>query len=152
MTEAAAAEEGDELAQSQNFTDPLKNINSPRLMSDELAAADTDGAAGGLLGAGEQETAPTASVTLSAAELSMEALDTAKLTATVDPADNPNLSVKWSSSDESVAVVVDGEVQAQTTHGIAVITAAVMYDDGSESGAVEVTDADGQAAAASCTV
>ncbi len=152
VTEAAAAEEGDELAQSQNFTDPLKNINSPRLMSDELAAADTDGAAGGLLGAGEQGAAPTASVTLSAAELSMEALDTAKLTATVDPADNPNLSVKWSSSDESVAVVVDGEVQAQTTHGIAVITAAVMYDDGSESGAVEVKDADGQAAAASCTV
>ena len=150
VTEAAAAEEGDELAQSQNFADPLKNINSPRLMGADLGAADADAAAGGLLGAGEQGTVPTASVTLSSTELSMEALDTVKLTATIDPADNPNLSVKWSSDDESVAVVVDGEVQAQTTHGVTAITATVLYDDGS--GAVKVKDANGQPAAASCTV
>ena len=152
VTEAAAAEEGDELAQSQNFADPLKNINSPRLMGADLGAADTNAAAGGLLGADEQGTVPTASVTLSATELSMEALDTVKLTATIDPADNQYLSVQWSSDDESVAVVVDGEVQAQTTHGVTAITATVMYDDGSESGAVEVKDANGQPAAASCTV
>ena len=150
VTEAAAAEEGDELAQSQNFADPLKNINSPRLMGADLGAADADAAAGGLLGAGEQGTVPTASVTLSATELSMEALDTVKLTATIDPADNQYLSVKWSSDDESVAVVVDGEVQAQTTHGVTAITATVLYDDGS--GAVKVKDANGQPAAASCTV
>ena len=150
VTEAAPAEEGNELAQSQSFADPLKNINSPRLMGADLSAAGANAAAGGLLGAGEQGTAPTASVTLSAAELSMEALDTVKLTATIDPADNPNLSVQWKSDDESVAVVVDGEVQAQTTHGVTAITATVLYDDGS--GAVEVKDANGQPAAASCTV
>ena len=127
VTEAAAAEEGDELAQSQDFADPLKNINSPRLMSADLGAADTNAAAGGLLGAdGDSEPTPTATVTLSSTELSMEALDTVKLTATIDPADNPNLSVQWKSDDESVAVVVDGEVQAQTTHGVTVITATVM--------------------------
>ena len=153
VTEAAAAEEGDELAQSQNFADPLKNINSPRLMGADLGAADTNAAAGGLLGApGDREPTPTATVTLSSTELSMEALDTVKLTATIDPADNQYLSVQWSSDDESVAVVVDGEVQAQTTHGVTAITATVMYDDGSESGAVKVKDANGQPAAASCTV
>ena len=167
VTEAAAAEEGDELAQSQNFADPLKDINSPKLMGANPGSASPNAAAGGLLGApadpstpsggaltadGDSETTPTATVTLSATELSMEALDTAKLTATVDPANNPNLSVKWSSSDESVAVVVDGEVQAQTKHGIAVITATVMYDNGLGSGPVEVTDADGKPEAASCTV
>ena len=151
VTEAAAAEEGDELAQSQDFADPLKNINSPRLMGADLGAADTNAAAGGVLGsAGDSEPTPTATVTLSSTELSMEALDTVKLTATIDPADNPYLSVQWSSDDESVAVVVDGEVQAQTTHGVTAITATVMYDDGS--GAVEVKDANGQPAAASCTV
>ena len=155
VTEAAAAEEGDELAQSQNFADPLKNINSPRLMGADLGAADTNAAAGGLLGAGEQGTVPTASVTLSATELSMEALDTVLLTATIDPADpadNQYLSVQWSSDDESVAVVVDGEVQAQTTHGVTAITATVMYSDESKSEDVEVKDANGQPAAASCTV
>ena len=151
VTEAAAAEEGDKLAQSQDFADPLKNINSPRLMGADLGAADTNAAAGGLLGAGEQGTVPTASVTLSATELSMEALDTVLLTATIDSEDN-HLSVQWSSDDESVAVVVDGEVQAQTTHGVTAITATVMYDDGSKSEAVEVKDANGQPAAASCTV
>ena len=46
VTEAAAAEEGDELAQSQDFADPLKNINSPRLMGADLGAADTNAACG----------------------------------------------------------------------------------------------------------
>ena len=153
VTEAVPAEEGDELAQSQDFADPLKNINSPRLMGADLGAADTNAAAGGLLGeAGDSEPTPTATVTLSSTELSMEALDTVLLTATIDPADNQYLSVQWSSENESVAVVVDGEVQAQTTHGVTVITATVMYDDGSKSEAVEVKDANGQPAAASCTV
>ena len=152
VTEAAAAEEGDELAQSQDFADPLKDINSPRLMGADLGAADTNAVAGGLLGAGKQGTVPTASVTLSATELSMEALDTVLLTATIDPADKQNLSVQWSSENESVAVVVDGEVQAQTTHGVTVITATVMYSDKSKSEDVEVKDANGQPAAASCTV
>ena len=154
VTDAAEAAEDDELAQSQNFADPLKNINSPRLMSEDLNGANPS-AAGGLLGApGDpgSASAPAASVTLSATKLSMEALDKTKLTATIDPADNPNLSVKWSSSDKSVAVVVDGEVQAQTTHGVAIITATVLYDDGSEKEGIPVTDADGQPAAASCTV
>ncbi len=154
VTDAAEAAEDDELAQSQAFADPLKNINTPRLMNENLNGANPS-AAGGLLGApGDPGSAPVpvASVTLSATELSMEALDKTVLTATIDPADNPNLSVKWSSSDESVAVVVDGEVQAQTTHGVAVITATVLYDDGSGSEGIPVTDADGQPAAASCTV
>ena len=154
VTDAAEAAEDDELAQSQNFADPLKNINSPRLMSEDLNGANPS-AADGLLGApgdSGSTSAPVASVTLSATELSMEALDKTVLTATIDPADNPNLSVKWSSSDKSVAVVVDGEVQAQTTHGVAIITATVLYDDGSEAEGIPATDADGQPAAASCTV
>ncbi len=152
VTEASEAGEGDELAQSQNFADPLKDINSPRLMNEDLGTTETT-ADSGLLGApGDSAPAPTAAVTLSASELSMEALDTAVLTAAIDPADNPNLSVTWTSSDESVAVVVDGEVQAQTTHGVAIITATVLYDDGSEGGGKPITDADGQPAAASCTV
>ena len=154
VTDAAEAAEDDELAQSQDFADPLKNINTPRLMNENLSGANPS-AADGLLGApgdsGSTST-PVASVTLSATELSMEALDKTVLTATIDPPDNPNLSVKWSSSDKSVAVVVDGEVQAQTTHGVAIITATVLYDDGSEAEGIPATDANGQPAAASCTV
>ena len=60
--------------------------------------------------------------------------------------------MKWSSDDESVAVVVDGEVQAQTTHGVTKITATVLYDDGSEKEGIPVTDANGKPAKAFCTI
>ena len=73
VTDAAEAAEDDELAQSQDFADPLKNINTPRLMNENLNGANLS-AAGGLLGApGDpgSATEPTASVTLSTTELSM---------------------------------------------------------------------------------
>lgn len=146
VTDAEAAEENDELAQSQNFSDPLANIDVPRLMTADLSA--TPKADTGLLGA--PAAVPTASVTLNKNELMLEALDRETLTATIDPSDNTNLYVTWSSSDSSVAEVIDGEVQAQSKHGVAIVTATVMYDDGS--GAVEVKDAEGNPAAASCTV
>lgn len=110
VTEAAAAEEGDELAQSQDFADPLKNINSPRLMGADLGAADTNAAAGGLLGAdGDSESTPTASVTLSPTELSMEALDTAVLTATMTSTNTSRLTIIWESTDTTAVEIVDFE-------------------------------------------
>ena len=96
VTDAAEAAEDDELAQSQNFADPLKNINSPRLMSEDLNGANPS-AAGGLLGApGDpgSASAPAASVTLSATELSMEALDTAVISATMTSTGTSLLTIK----------------------------------------------------------
>ena len=136
VTEAVEAEENEELAQSQDFTDPLAYIDVPRLMTAKRNTLSS---------------APSASVTLDRTELELEALDKSTLTATIEPADNPNFSIVWSSTDESVVTVIDGEVQAQTAHGTAVVTATVMYDDGNGN-PVEAKDADGNPAAASCTV
>ena len=144
------AQENEELVPAQDFTNPLENLDVPPLMTGNsiTAAAGEDG----LLGApADPETPPTASITLDRNELSMEALDRETLTASVDPADNPNLTIAWSSSDENVAAVIDGEVQAKSHQGIATITAAVLYDNGSGD-TTAVLDADGQPAAASCTV
>ena len=57
-------------------------------------------------------TVPTGSVTLDKTSLPLAVGETAQLTATVKPDDATDKTVSWTSSDESVAKVVDGKVTA----------------------------------------
>lgn len=65
---------------------------------------------------------PVESVTLDATELTLEVGDTETLTAEVLPENATDKSVKWTSSDESIASVRNGKVTAVEV-GTAVITA-----------------------------
>ena len=67
-------------------------------------------------------TVPTGSVTLDKTSLSLAVGETVQLTATVKPADATDKNVTWTSSDESVAKVVNGKVTAVKS-GKATITA-----------------------------
>ena len=67
-------------------------------------------------------TVPVSSVTLDRTMLSLSIGETATLTATVKPDDATDRNVTWTSSDESVAKVVNGKVTAQKS-GITTITA-----------------------------
>ena len=67
-------------------------------------------------------TVPTGSVTLDKTSISLAVGETAQLTATVKPDDATDKNVTWTSSDESVAKVVDGKVTALKS-GKATITA-----------------------------
>ena len=67
-------------------------------------------------------TVPTGSVTLDKTTLSLAVGETAQLTATVKPDDATDKNVTWTSSDESVAKVVNGKVTAVKS-GKATITA-----------------------------
>ena len=69
------------------------------------------------------------SITLSATELSLDLDGYDKLTATVLPADADNLSVEWSSSDETVATVSQKGLVEAVGEGTATITC--MAADGS---------------------
>jgi formylglycine-generating enzyme required for sulfatase activity len=69
------------------------------------------------------------SITLSATELSLDLDGYDKLTATVLPADADNLSVEWSSSDETVATVSQKGLVEAVGEGTATITC--MAVDGS---------------------
>ena len=68
-------------------------------------------------------TVPTGSVTLDKTTLSLAVGETAQLTATVKPDNATDKNVTWTSSDESVAKVANGEVYA-VAEGTAVISAA----------------------------
>lgn len=116
VTEAAAAEEGEELAQSQSFADPLKNINSPRLMGADLSAADTAAGAEATLGASgdvSSTSAPTADIILAQSQYELESLDTAAITATVTSTDADRLEIAWETSDKTEVEIVDFEVTAR---------------------------------------
>ena len=67
-------------------------------------------------------TVPTGSVTLDKTTLSLAVGETEQLTATVKPDDATDKNVTWTSSDESVAKVVNGKVTAVKS-GKATITA-----------------------------
>ena len=67
-------------------------------------------------------TVPTGSVTLDKTSLSLAVGETVQLTATVKPDDATDKNVTWTSSDESVAKVVNGKVTAVKS-GKATITA-----------------------------
>jgi uncharacterized protein YjdB len=67
----------------------------------------------------------TQSVSLDCSAVSMAVGGTAKLTATVLPADAANKTVTWSSSDDSIATVSDGTVAGVKT-GIATITVTTV--------------------------
>ena len=68
---------------------------------------------------------PVTGVTLDQTYLMLSAGDSALLSATVLPVDATNKNVIWSSSDESVATVVDGLVMAASP-GIAIITVTTV--------------------------
>ena len=70
----------------------------------------------------EQQTVAVASVTVSPATLSLTEGESGTLTATIAPENATDKTVTWSSSDNAVATVEDGEVTA-VGHGTAVITA-----------------------------
>lgn len=67
-------------------------------------------------------TVPTGSVTLDKTSLSLAVGETAQLTATVKPDDATDKTVVWTSSDESVAEVINGKVTALKS-GTTTITA-----------------------------
>ena len=75
-------------------------------------------------------------VVLSETALTLEPGATATLTATITPQDATNTKVLWSSSDESIATVLDGNVQA-VAEGTAVITAT--SEDGGKTASCTVT-------------
>ena len=70
----------------------------------------------------EQQTVAVASVTVSPATLSLTEGESGTLTATIAPENATDKTVTWSSSDNAVATVENGEVTA-VGHGTAVITA-----------------------------
>ena len=174
VTDAAEAAEDDELAQSQDFADPLKNINTPRLMNENLNGANLS-AAGGLLGApGDpgSATEPTASVTLSTTELSMEALDTAVISATMTSTGTSLLTIKWETADSTAVEIVDFEETARddaagsvtgtctvralkrtAEEPVTITAAAVLSSDNTTDNTTIVQDAEGsEEAIASCRV
>lgn len=75
------------------------------------------------------------SVSLSQTALEMKEGDEVVLTATISPENATNKNVKWSSSDSSVAAVVDGKVTALKS-GTATIT--VTTEDGGKTATCEV--------------
>ncbi|MEX1376144.1 MAG: SpoIID/LytB domain-containing protein [Eubacteriales bacterium] len=64
-----------------------------------------------------------AGISIDTTSIEMQASDTHVLNAQVDPSDASNQNIVWTSSDDSVAVVDDGEVTA-FSEGTAVITAS----------------------------
>ena len=82
----------------------------------------------------EQQTVAVASVTVSPATLSLTEGESGTLTATIAPENATEKAVMWSSSNEEVAAVENGEVTA-VGHGTAVITATA----GGVSGSCTVT-------------
>ena len=82
----------------------------------------------------EQQTVAVASVTVSPATLSLTEGESGTLTATIAPENATEKAVTWSSSNEEVATVENGEVTA-VGHGTAVITATA----GGVSGSCTVT-------------
>ncbi len=77
---------------------------------------------------------PVTGITLDPTSVSIEVGKTAKLTATVSPADATDKTVTWSSSRESVATVKDGTVTA-----VAVGTATITAKAGDKSATCTVT-------------
>lgn len=82
----------------------------------------------------EQQTVAVTSVTVSPATLSLTEGESGTLTATIAPENATDKTVTWSSSDNAVATVENGEVTA-VGHGTAVITATA----GGVSGSCTVT-------------
>ena len=82
---------------------------------------------------------PAASVTLSQTELILRKGATAKLTATVSPADATNKKVRWNSNNTAVAIVESGTVAALSA-GNATIT--VTTEDGNYTARCEVVVTD----------
>jgi uncharacterized protein YjdB/Leucine-rich repeat (LRR) protein len=72
---------------------------------------------------------PVTSISLNKTSLTMEALDTFTLTATVRPTDAYDQSYCWSSSDETIATVDENGLVTAHAKGTAVITASAL--DGS---------------------
>jgi hypothetical protein len=75
-------------------------------------------------------------VSLNQTATSLKVGETITLTATVAPANADNKNVRWSSSNESVAIVENGKITAKA-EGTAVIT--VTTDDGSKTASCTVT-------------
>jgi hypothetical protein len=84
-------------------------------------------------------TVPVTGVSLDKTSLALKVDATATLIATVAPDDATNKAVTWSSSDESVATVEDGEVTA-IAEGEATITVTTVDGDFSAYCAVTVTE------------
>lgn len=87
-------------------------------------------------GEGEQTTVHVSSVTLNKSTLTLEEMQSEKLTYTVLPLDATNKNVEWFTSDATVASVVDGLVSANNP-GTAVIT--VKTEDGSKTSKCDLT-------------
>ena len=87
-------------------------------------------------GEGGQKTVHVSSVTLNKSTLTLEEMQSEKLTYTVLPIDATNKNVEWSTSDGSVASVVDGLVTAANP-GTATIT--ITTEDGNKTTTCEVT-------------
>lgn len=87
-----------------------------------------------VLAACGNQTVIVESVKLDKTELTLEAGSVGKLTATVEPAHAADLSVNWTTGDEAVAVVDDGNVRA-----IAAGSATVTATAGGKSAVCAVT-------------
>ena len=84
---------------------------------------------------------PVTSISLNTRSLSLEALDTYALTASVSPSNAANKDIVWSSSDEKVATVSESGLVTALTKGTAVITASAVDGSGvSRSCTVTVTN------------
>ncbi len=73
---------------------------------------------------------PVTSISLNKTSLTLEALDTYQLTATVKPTDAYDTSVAWTSSDESVATVDENGLVTALGKGTATITVAAQDGSG----------------------
>ena len=87
-------------------------------------------------GEGEQTTVHVSSVTLNKPTLTLEEMQSEKLTYTILPINATNKNVEWFTSDATVASVVDGLVSANNP-GTAVIT--VKTEDGSKTSTCDLT-------------
>ncbi|MBO5747983.1 MAG: Ig-like domain-containing protein, partial [Muribaculaceae bacterium] len=103
-----------------------------------ITAATTDGS--NLTASCKVTVVPTLaeSITLDKTEISLEATETATLLVTVLPELATDKSVKWSSSDETVAVVDENGVVTAVAVGEAIITATTV-DDSNLSATCKVT-------------
>ena len=79
---------------------------------------------------------PVTGVTLDQKSLEMTVGDEQTLTATVEPGDATNQSVRWSSSDDKVVTVENGKVRAV---GVGNATITVTTEDGDHTATCEVT-------------
>ena len=108
VTAVSEAGEEDELQQAQSFSDPLAQMDSPRLLNQPEAEPNLN--AGPTPEIKETAAPPKASVTLNQTLLTLEALDEATITATVETenaADAARLTLQWESTQENAVQIID---------------------------------------------